>query len=147
MCLLLRSHPLFLCVFTCLFISVLSCVTFCLSAYSFSCLLSSLSVSTVMTWCTTVTPTSCGRPKPWEITSSSECIQMVGLLQTYTHSDRDVSVKSVFDQPEYKDVSHWLLQTKTELSYNHEKNKVLLVSYCKICGNFQAELRLNGIQM
>lgn len=34
---------------------------------------------------------------------------MVGLLQTYTHSDRDVSVKFVFDQLEYKDVSHWLL--------------------------------------
>lgn len=29
------------------------------------------------TWCTTATPTSSGRPRQWEITSPSECTQMV----------------------------------------------------------------------
>lgn len=44
---------------------------------------SSRHVVSAMTWCITVTPTSCVRPRPWGITSSLECTQTVRTLTSH----------------------------------------------------------------
>lgn len=44
----------------------------------FSPLLCLIHLRAATTWCTTATPTSCGRPRPWEITSQWECTPTVG---------------------------------------------------------------------